>query len=875
MMKSKGRRLISVMLIALMVCTASPAFAWTGDSAKAGQDQEPVAYAQAASGEKIADAVDKFAEAMSKFAQDTSEMSKLSSFLTRFGGLTSAASGVVGILQMSGIIQDPNLAKLSEILDRVKDIQTQLKEMDAKLDDIRQELVNIEVSIDEKDRNNNAKAMLKNWSDFNTYYCEPLDDLMKIYEGKINGGIKAWWEKGPKDGVRVVYALVKDEKGQTVQELTYTSESSAKVPAAADNGEAIAAELSFGVPVSLLPNTRSIAFSVDRFRTDYTERMKTAFVNAANGKKLDAQEAFYTAWDKLTAEQKDQAAAGYAEDILNTQIYHISRDVMSANDEWVIEVLNAYRNYCNHVLEQNSGVNAMLNAMYLTHAFEGEIKEDISKFCDAMVVKTGVYGQFALSCAGQDAMQSRANREQVQSQFVDTVIHVSETKGNAILGYDNFCYITGTRVEYAWLDAKSTMRVKIEGVGSGYAFREFSSTNWSLTVPNILDNVKSQVLYHQYQSLNQGKTSFSSYLKAYGAFPWDDWDGDIMTTYHGGKDFAFAEGIPMKAGGYFAGENYFTSGQYYKIDVGTGSNVEQQYYHVHDKLMLDTMSMETGKLKVNRMAGARAFYGESHGRWVDDEAWRFYTDGIDFGTHTTKQGKATTYDETARIHIVALKLRPVLDLNGGAAAANDPFFAFDGPTITAGISDTVGPIVEDRTTPLTSITLKKAKTLLKGDRFIYTGKAIRPKVTVKAKGKTVPAEGYEVSYMDNEELGYAAVIVEGRGDYSGKVIKRFRIIPKGTSIKKIKKKGRSVTLKWKKQTAKMSGARIDGYQIRYSTSPSMKKAVSVNVKGYKKTSGKIKGLKKNRKYYFEIRTYMSEQGRKLYSDWSKTKVSSR
>ena len=57
------------------------------------QAQDVSMEAQAVDPAKANDAVGKFTDALSKFYTDTSEMSKVSSFLTRFGGLTSAASG--------------------------------------------------------------------------------------------------------------------------------------------------------------------------------------------------------------------------------------------------------------------------------------------------------------------------------------------------------------------------------------------------------------------------------------------------------------------------------------------------------------------------------------------------------------------------------------------------------------------------------------------------------------------------------------------------------------------------------------------------------------------------------------------------------------
>lgn len=68
-----------------------------------------------------------------------------------------------------------------------------------------------------------------------------------------------------------------------------------------------------------------------------------------------------------------------------------------------------------------------------------------------------------------------------------------------------------------------------------------------------------------------------------------------------------------------------------------------------------------------------------------------------------------------------------------------------------------------------------------------------------------------------------------------------------------------------------SDINASGYQIRYSTDKKLKKSVkTVNVSA-KKTSKVIKKLKRKKKYYFQVRTYVSENGQKIYGKWSKKK----
>ena len=101
----------------------------------------------------------------------------------------------------------------------------------------------------------------------------------------------------------------------------------------------------------------------------------------------------------------------------------------------------------------------------------------------------------------------------------------------------------------------------------------------------------------------------------------------------------------------------------------------------------------------------------------------------------------------------------------------------------------------------------------------------------------------------------------------------YKINPKGTSLRTPKKAKKAITVKWKRQSKKMSKSRITGYQIQLATDESFtqnKKAV--NVKGYKKVSKKVTKLKGGKKYYIKIRTYKTVKGTRCYSKWSEVKT---
>lgn len=871
-MKRYFKRMISFILVLTMMVTAMPVSALTQPSVDVHQNQENNETVQGPIPDTINNAVAKFLEAVSKFSQDTAAMDQLSGYLTRFGGITSLASGVIGILTMVGTIKDPTTVALRSILEEVHNIEDQLSQMNVKLDNIRKDLVDIAVSIEEKDRNNKAFDMLNNWSSFNTSYCEPLDDMIKVYETKVDEGIAAWWKEPSRDGVWVPYTLIKDEPSLTYSNHDYSE----GLPEKADNGESVSVDYSFGVPAEYIPDQSALGkWTPDTYRQNFESKMAANLITAADEHKLEANDAFYAAWDALSADKKAEKAQTYAMDILNTEIYHIACRVMSENNEWVTTVSNQYRKYCDNILSLNSGVNALLNAMYLTHAFEGETKKDIEDLCDSMIVKTGFYGQFVLTCVCQDDMQSMANREAVQKQFADTIISLSEKKKHAITGYNNYCYITGTRIVRSTVDAKTVTHIQEHNDD----FEGCTAEPWSISLPPILNNVYAEVLYHQYKALNDpSKLSFANYLYGFGVFKDKNFKGYIMTNYQGAVPFGLNEGLllqrcPIRGcnGVYFGGNK-----EKWSINVGNDSDVNNQYFQVHEKLLFDAFDMGEEKLLMNLLGGARAFYGETHWYWIMDVMCHFHYESTNPLTrhYQTRSGKRSDGTELFSEYLTTtfsiFKLEPI-DQNKIVNNLESPFKAFGAPSLNSNDTNVYDKIVastnSSQKTTINNLTLNKSS-------FVYTGKEIKPSVTVKAGSAVVPATGYDVAYSGNKDVGAGIVTVTGKGDYTGSISKRFTILPKGTSISKIKRTKVKTTaaVTWKKQSSKMASTRITGYQIRYSTKKSMKGAKTVKVKGYSKASKKIKGFKNKKKYYFQIRTYMTLKKKTLYSAWSKKKA---
>ena len=171
--------------------------------------------------------------------------------------------------------------------------------------------------------------------------------------------------------------------------------------------------------------------------------------------------------------------------------------------------------------------------------------------------------------------------------------------------------------------------------------------------------------------------------------------------------------------------------------------------------------------------------------------------------------------------------------------------------------------------------IEDAEVVLSAKSFVYNGKVRKPVVETVDGEVLTEGTDYTVEWSDEspKNVGSYTITITGIGKYKGVTKATYKINPKGTSLKKLKKAKKAITVKWKKQSAKMAKSRITGYQIQLATNKKFtKNRKTVTVKGYKKVSKKVTKLKGGKKYFVRVRTYKTVNGKKLYSKWSKVKT---
>ena len=158
---------------------------------------------------------------------------------------------------------------------------------------------------------------------------------------------------------------------------------------------------------------------------------------------------------------------------------------------------------------------------------------------------------------------------------------------------------------------------------------------------------------------------------------------------------------------------------------------------------------------------------------------------------------------------------------------------------------------------------------------VYDGKVHKQTIKVYDGTKLLKNNtDYTIAYSASNPKAvnnYSAKITF-KGNYSGSKTVTYSIIPQKTSFLKTATATRnSINIKWKQQKKQTSG-----YEIEYSTQAAFKSGnKSVFVTSNTTTAKTISSLRRNKKYYFRIRTYktIKKNGRstRVYSDWSGVK----
>lgn len=203
---------------------------------------------------------------------------------------------------------------------------------------------------------------------------------------------------------------------------------------------------------------------------------------------------------------------------------------------------------------------------------------------------------------------------------------------------------------------------------------------------------------------------------------------------------------------------------------------------------------------------------------------------------------------------------------------------FNNINVTGSSAYSAGVFVQDygsigfKVKPL-NLSTTYAKVTIPYASYTYTGKAIKPKVTVEFKdGSPIDSSLYTVSYANNINVGTATITVKGKGgNVTGTRTMTFKVKPKapvwqvstGSNIG-------LVTLSWNK----VSNAKQ--YQVQASTDKNFAKGKTtvrtVDSNSVSYHADTLIGDTTNSTFYFKVRAVVPVNGTYYYSNYSAVKT---
>lgn len=146
----------------------------------------------------------------------------------------------------------------------------------------------------------------------------------------------------------------------------------------------------------------------------------------------------------------------------------------------------------------------------------------------------------------------------------------------------------------------------------------------------------------------------------------------------------------------------------------------------------------------------------------------------------------------------------------------------------------------------------------------YTGKAIRPAVSVSYNGKKLASgKDYTVSYRNNIKPGVGYIIIKGCGSYTSTLKCSFTIKPLTEKIARMSSPSSGkIAVIYRKQNY------VTGYQIQYS------KQANYRYSKIYTTTKNSAVVRANRgyRYYVRVRSYVKSANKVTYGSWSASKA---
>ncbi len=577
-------------------------------------------------------------------------------FKNAFNALSNLASGIssvkgainsgIAFLQMIGLIEDKSSAKMDHLLNQITEMEGKLDAIDAKLVDIMKAMTTFQASSEFNSRTSKAMKLNDRWADLETNYMNKgMDPLIIQYESEVHQSLIDWCDdpdsrKGEVDNSALYlrYAVIGGK-----YQLVHSAENTV--------GEDFKGRYLY-LSKDFLPG--KIAYSADTYRDDIINDIVgkiKEYVNSddyAGFECMNFPEFTVSGKDSLTDELIRQMAVDAVDTLTFRTAYRRLNATGADRESFVRNVKKNYEDYCKNLLAPGYGIDALLNNIYLTNAFEGDVKDDIMEYCTQIILKTAMYGNFAIQVTGTSRFLTDDEKNSVVNTYTDAMSKLDKIKDNALTGNDRYCYVTDTLLVLADITFKITSTMKQKKDGSNRAFQGATSSDFSVSVnygnkKDLIGDVNMLVFLYTVNSSRHPKHDDEALLRT-AASNSADIDDKFIDTYfidHTNPNsyrmnkivssYSEQEALPLSAKVLLSSDQQMGNKKdeyfYGDPDVYLSKlppKATSDYLKNLKTINGTTFSISSQSMNYNDYLSSFATYGESHGGWYVDEAAFLY-----------------------------------------------------------------------------------------------------------------------------------------------------------------------------------------------------------------------------------------------------------
>ncbi len=592
----------------------------------------------------------------------------------RVGMTFTLINGSITFMRTIGLIEDPTQTALMSIQSTVDNIKSKVQEVNKRTVDLQSTVSKQFAEMKLEFNNEEFTSYQLLWTTFYNDVVYPMQQYENSYSGNVTSLFIDYaeeWQSNDIMGLRSLY----NADGAQIYSSNNIKETGTALPVQpTQSNDETPVEYAITLPGNYIHKgiNSTVFINADNYMKILKSSIENGVFEAAENGDLTAYSGFYDKWNTLNNSQKTELSKNIAADLIDALAFEISYEAANTGN-FASDVQSKFNQYCNYIRQNDNLISpfvGQLKMLALTHGFEGQIKDDAAYlytyFCN-QTIDFGTFASMIMSLAQNKTAQDRENTKNIWWLSQKAVYN---DLNSFITGSSNYCYLINKTIEYRDVELKSDMTTQV-----GYQLAEneygelssfekrwvttyyetYSSTDWEIIdrskqyssdrteysnqvkqysrelKNSMISSDEAMLIFCMYKSELSGGNfsgSFTDYLVdnnvavkgSYDSTQWhESFNTDMITSLSQPEEFSLSDGEYMNNVSSNPYCDYFGYVSSMNVNTGNKSDIENQYFHIHDRIKGDVFNLSTGNVAKNITVAARAFYGENHLLWSMDE----------------------------------------------------------------------------------------------------------------------------------------------------------------------------------------------------------------------------------------------------------------